>query len=102
MAEYPRSQTFQPSRPALDEHGQLSYHGAVVVLSPVEQHLAASLIASFGEAVAEDSLLSSAWQDGGNEQTLRVHMSRLRRRLAGLGLRVTSIRAFGYVLHADI
>ena len=87
-----------PSRPSLDEHGQLTHHGAMVLLSPVEQHLGAQLIANFGEAVAERDLISAAWHEGGNEQTLRVHMSRLRRRVAPIGLTVTSIRAYGYVL----
>jgi hypothetical protein len=91
-----------PSRPSLDEHGQLSHHGAVVILSPVEQHLAATLIESFGEAVSEHDLMTSAWHEGGSEQTLRVHMSRLRRRLAAIGLTITSIRAFGYVLRAEL
>ena len=91
-----------PIRPTLDEYGQLVHHGAVALLSPVEQHLAAPLIANFGEAVAEDDLLSSAWHEGGNEQTLRVHMSRLRRRLAPVGLTITSIHAYGYVMRPEV
>lgn len=87
-----------PSRPTLDEHGQLTHRGAVIVLSPVEQHVAAPLIARFGDAVAEEDLIRSAGFDGGNAHTLRVCMSRLRHRLAPIGLTVGNIRAYGYVM----
>ena len=91
-----------PAQPSLDEHGQLSHHGVTVFLSPVEQHLAEPLVQHFGEAVADDDLIRAAWLDeGGNEQTLRVHVSRLRRRLAPVGLTITSIRGFGYLLRAS-
>jgi Transcriptional regulatory protein, C terminal len=87
-----------PSRPSVDEHGQLSHHGAVVLVSPLEQQLVAPLIANFGNAVSEDELIHAAWDEGGNGQTLRVHMSRLRHRLEPVGLTVTSIRGYGYVM----
>ena len=94
-----------PTRPSLDRHGLLTHRGVVVHLSRVEQLLARPLIANFGEAVSEDELLGSPDLDGCKEQTLRVHVSRLRRRLAPIGLRITSIRGFGYVLspeHCDV
>src|SRR3974390_2381359 len=50
-----------PSRPTLDEHGQLSQRGAIVFLSPVEQRLAAPLVTRFDEAVPEADLMKSAW-----------------------------------------
>ena len=90
-----------PSRPMLDAHGQLTRNGAVVILSPVEQHLAAPLIENFENAVAEDDLIAAAWHEGGSDDTLRVHVSRLRRRLAPIGLTITSIRGFGYVMRAE-
>jgi len=88
-----------PVQPTLGPHGQLIHGGAVVQLSPVDQQLGARLIASFGEAVADDDLIAAAWRDGGTEQTLRVHLSRLRRRLAPVGLAITSIRGYGYAMH---
>jgi hypothetical protein len=90
-----------PTRPGLDRHGLLTHHGVVVHLSRVEQLLARPLIANFGEAVSEDELLGSPYLGGCKEQTLRVHVSRLRRRLAPIGLRITSIRGYGYVLSPD-
>jgi hypothetical protein len=89
-----------PARPDLDQLGQLSHHGAVVLLSPLEQRLAAPLVASFGEPVSEADLIGSGWPEGGNEQTLRVHMSRLRHRLTPVGLTLTSVRAYGYVMRS--
>ena len=90
-----------PARPVLDAHGQLTRNGAVVILSPVEQHIATPLIENFGNAVAEDDLIAAAWHEGGSEETLRVHVSRLRRRLAPIGLTITSIRAYGYVMRNE-
>jgi two-component system, OmpR family, response regulator len=90
-----------PSVPALDAHGQLTHHAMVVILSPVEQRIATSLIENFGNAVAEGELIGAAWHEGGSEDTLRVHISRLRRRLAPIGLTITSIRSFGYVMRND-
>jgi Transcriptional regulatory protein, C terminal len=90
-----------PSRPTLDEHGQLARHDVMVVLSPVEQRIATRLIEHFGEPVAEQDLIGAAWHEGGSEDTLRVHISRLRRRLAPIGLTITSIRSYGYVMRND-
>jgi len=90
-----------PLRPSLDECGQFAYRGSVVLLSPVEQHLARPLVDNFGDAVREEALLSSAWATGGTDQTLRVHLSRLRRRLLPTGVTVVNIRAYGYVMRAE-
>ena len=89
-----------PSRPTLDAHGQLIRNGAVVILSPLEQQIATPLIENFGRAVAENDLIAAAWHEGGSDDTLRVHVSRLRRRLAPIGLTIKSIRAYGYVMRA--
>jgi two-component system OmpR family response regulator len=91
-----------PSVPGLDTHGQLTHHEMVVILSPVEQRIATLLIENFGDAVAEKELIGAAWHEGGSEDTLRVHISRLRRRLAPIGLTITSIRSYGYVMRNDI
>jgi len=87
-----------PAVPTLDPHGRCTHHGAVVFLSPVEQHLMEPLIAHFGTAVSETELIGSAWLDGGRDETLRVHLSRLRRRLGPIGLEIANIRGYGYLL----
>jgi hypothetical protein len=91
-----------PSLPTIDDHGQLARNGAVVILSPLEHQIAAPLIEHFGDPVADDVLIASAWDRGGSEDTLRVHVSRLRRRLAPVGLKIVSVRAFGYVMRDEI
>ena len=88
-----------PMVPALDDFGQLSHRGAGVFLSPVDQRVAEVLVESFGTAVRDSDLAARAWPAGSSEQTLRVHISRLRRRIAALGLTITSVRNVGYVMH---
>jgi len=87
-----------PAVPTLDAHGRFTHRGAVVFLSPVEQHLMEPLVANFGAAVSERDLIGSAWLEGGRDETLRVHVSRLRHRLAPIGLDIANVRGYGYVL----
>jgi Transcriptional regulatory protein, C terminal len=88
-----------PTVPVLDDFGQISYRGASVFLSPVDQRLAEALVEAFGTAVRDASLIDRAWPSGSSEPTLRVHISRLRRRVSQLGLTITSVRNVGYVMH---
>jgi len=90
-----------PPRPTLDEHGELGYRDLIAYLSPAEQLLARVLVDRFGSAVPESELLAATGDRDGNEQTLRVHVSRLRRRVAPMGLTVVSIRSYGYAMRAD-
>ncbi len=89
-----------PSRPTLDDFGQLAYRDASLFLSPLDQRLARALIDRFGELVGEHDLLAAAWPAGASEGALRVHVSRLRRRLMPFGLSITCVRAAGYVMRA--
>lgn len=88
-----------PMVPALDDFGQLSYRGASVFVSPVDQRLTEVLVEEFGTAVRDAVLMDRAWPGGSTEATLRVHISRLRRRVSQLGLTITSVRNVGYVMH---
>lgn len=88
-----------PMVPVLDDFGQLSYRGASVFLSPVDQRLAEAFVETFGTAVRDAVLVDRAWPGGSSEPTLRVHISRLRRRISPLRLTITSIRNVGYVMH---
>jgi len=90
-----------PMVPTLDDFGQLSHRGASVFLSPVDQRVAEVLVESFGTAVRDGELARRAWPAGSSGQTLRVHISRLRRRVAQLGLTITSVRNVGYVMHEE-
>jgi len=90
-----------PIVPDLDAHGQLTHRGESVFLSQTDQRIAEVLVEHFGDVVSEETLLDHARGDGRNDQTLRVNVSRLRRRIAPLGLAITCVRGHGYVLQQD-
>jgi DNA-binding response OmpR family regulator len=70
-------------------------------LSPIEARLAQALVEHFGTLVTNDELNSAGWPDEAASATaLRVHVMRLRRQLAPLGLELRTVRSFGRVLEA--
>lgn len=85
--------------PTLDEDGVLRHRGAAVVLPPVECRLVRALLARPGAVVARDVLTGAGWP-GANpgRNVLDVHVLRLRRRLAPLGLAIRTVRSRGYAL----
>ena len=91
-----------PMVPSLDEHGQLSHRGEAVFLSTTDQRIAEVLVERFGQVVSEETLLDQTRPEGRNDQTLRVNVSRLRRRIAPLGLVITCVRGHGYLMQQEI
>ncbi len=90
-----------PRRPALDGFGQLSYGAGSLFLSPTDERIAQVLVEHFGSVVEDDELIAHAWPEGASAQVLRVHISRLRRRLQPLGLTISCARGAGYLLAAE-
>lgn len=91
----------QASEPTVDDAGVLRYADRLLVLPPVEARLAAALAARFGVVVRRDALAASGWPDGPpGRNALDVHLVRLRRRLAGMGLVLRTVRSRGYLLEA--
>ncbi len=88
-----------PSVPELDGYGQLSFRGQRVFLSPTDERAIPPLVASFERAVSEHELERAVWFDDGNPSKLRVHVSRLRKRIAPLELEITAVRNYGYRMH---
>jgi two-component system OmpR family response regulator len=87
------------ARPEIDADGLLRHHEAWVSLSPVEQSLARAMLDRFGAVVPRDVLAARAWPDGApTRNALDVHVLRLRRRLAPLGLEIRTVRSRGYLL----
>lgn len=87
--------------PTVDDDGLFHHRGRWVTLSPVERALAAALVDRFGSVVGRDVLVRRAWPGGSpTRNALDVHVLRLRRRIAGLGLEVRTVRARGYLLQA--
>jgi DNA-binding response OmpR family regulator len=88
----------QPA-PEIDGDGLLRYRGNWVSLSPVEGALAAALVDRFGAVVGRDALARRAWPAGApTRNALDVHVLRLRRRIAELGLEVRTVRSRGYLM----
>lgn len=95
-----RADTQQPA-PQVDGDGLLRYRGRWVALSPVESALAITMVDRFGAVVGRDTLARRAWPDGTpTRNALDVHMLRLRRRIASLGVEVRTVRSRGYLMQA--
>ena len=93
-----RSSRHRPG-PLVDGDGRVRYGAHWIALSPIEHRLARVLAERFGEVVGSDLLARAAWPDEGtNEGALRVHLTRLRRRLRSLGLEVQNVRGRGYLM----
>jgi DNA-binding response OmpR family regulator len=85
--------------PQVDGDGLLRNRGSWVALSPVEAALAATLVDRFGAVVGRDTLARRAGPNGApTRNALDVHMLRLRRRIASLGLEVRTVRSRGYLM----
>jgi DNA-binding response OmpR family regulator len=85
-----------PRLPELDDFGKLTFCGESLFLSPTDEQIVRVLINHFGEVTEEKELLAAGWPGGTTSQVLRVHISRLRRRLEPLGLKIQCVRSAGY------
>ena len=76
--------------------------GAWVSLPPVEARLTRLLLDRFGAVVSREALAKAGWPDGApGRNALDVHVLRLRRRLAEVGLAIRTVRSRGYLLEAS-
>lgn len=83
----------------LDGDGVLRVGDAWVSLPPVEARLAGALLDRMGAVVSRDALAHAGWPEGApGRNALDVHVLRLRRRLAGVGLAIRTVRSRGYLL----
>lgn len=88
--------------PQLDHDGLLRRRGGWVSLPPVEARLMSALIERFGAVVSRDQLSRIGWPKGApGRNALDVHVLRLRRRIAPVGLAIKTVRSRGYLLEAD-
>lgn len=89
--------------PELDPDGLLRLDGRWVSLPPVEARLMAALLERLGAVVSREQLSKSGWPRGApGRNALDVHMLRLRRRIAPVGLTIKTVRSRGYLLEADV
>ncbi|MEW6474246.1 MAG: helix-turn-helix domain-containing protein [Actinomycetota bacterium] len=94
-----RSKAHVRTVPEIDAHGVLRFGSGWVSLPPVEARLADALVVRFGAVVGRDTLRRSVWPGSApGRNVLDVHVLRLRRRLAPLGLAIRTVRSRGYML----
>ena len=97
-----RNQAHQHYPPGLDRHGVLRYQDRWVALPALEARLTEQLIRRFGAVVGREALLKAGWPGGApGRNALDVHVLRLRRRLAPLGLVIRTVRSRGYLLESN-
>jgi DNA-binding response OmpR family regulator len=88
--------------PVLDDDGVIRVGTGWVALPPVEARLTTALLERFGMVVSREMLANSGWPDGApGRNALDVHVLRLRRRLAPLGLVIKTVRSRGYLLEGS-
>jgi DNA-binding response OmpR family regulator len=93
-----RSSRHQPG-PQVTGDGRLRHGERWIALSPIEHRLANVLADCFGDVVSSEVLATAAWPDeASNERALRVHLTRLRRRVGSLGLEIRNVRGRGYLM----
>ncbi len=94
-----RSAGHGSERPVLDPDGVLRCGTEWVSLPPVEARLLEALLDRFGAVVSRDALSRSGWPAGApGRNALDVHVLRLRRRIAPLGIVIKTVRSRGYLL----
>jgi DNA-binding winged helix-turn-helix (wHTH) protein len=83
----------------LDNDGLLRFNGSWVSIPPVETRLLEALLERYAAVVSRDALGKAGWPERApGRNALDVHVLRLRRRIAPLGLAITTVRARGYLL----
>lgn len=89
----------EQARPELDENGLLHFGDRWVPLPPVEMRLIAAMLDRYRAVVSREALSRAGWPDTvPGRNVLDVHIVRLRRRVAELGLVIRTVRSRGYLL----
>jgi DNA-binding response OmpR family regulator len=97
-----RYESIRTFAPVLDDDGVIRVGAEWVALPPVEARLTSALLARFGMVVSREMLVSSGWPEGApGRNALDVHVLRIRRRLAPLGLVIKTVRSRGYLLEGS-
>jgi two-component system, OmpR family, response regulator len=87
------------ARPAVDEAGVLRCDGETLALSPREALLTRCFLDHLDQVVSRDDLARSVWPvHGVQPKTLDMHIVKLRRRIAPVGLEIETVRTRGWVM----
>lgn len=96
-----RASRHEPVLPSIDDDGVMRHDGCWVSLPPVEGRITRLLLDRYGAVVSRESLARAGWPEGApGRNALDVHVLRLRRRLAPVGLVIRTVRSRGYLLEA--
>ena len=80
----------------------LSFCGRSVALAPLDARLVDALLQRYGAVVSRDAMFAAGWPgETPHRNVLDVHLLRLRRQMAPLGLTVKTVRARGYLLEPE-
>jgi two-component system response regulator TctD len=85
----------------LDPGGQVLWQeGRPVEMGPREFRLLEALMKMAGRVVTRERLMSRLFdlEDGGSENALELLVSRLRRKIAGAGVEIVTVRGVGYLV----
>ncbi len=94
-----RARAHSDPDPVLDRDGVLRVGPAWVPLPPVEARLTEALLTRLNAVVSRETLARAGWPEGApGRNALDVHVLRLRRRLAPVGLVIRTVRSRGYLL----
>jgi DNA-binding response OmpR family regulator len=79
---------------------ELKFRGERVALSPREAALVELLISSPGKAVPKSRIVSamSSWESDFSANAVEIYVLKLRRKLAGTGVQIVTVRGVGYTL----
>jgi DNA-binding response OmpR family regulator len=88
--------------PEIGTDGRLFFDGNWVPLSPTEEAMARVLSDSFGDVVGTESLAVATGERRLTPTAVRVHLTRLRKRIRTMGLVVRTVRGRGYVLERSV
>ncbi|MHB8468082.1 MAG: helix-turn-helix domain-containing protein [Acidimicrobiales bacterium] len=83
-------------KPVMKGDGRVAFRGHWVALSQMEEAIAAVLLEHFGEVVDLEALRTG--EHPPSEGAVRVHLTRLRKRIRPLGLAIHAVHGRGYVL----
>lgn len=95
------SSMLELGRLRLDQAGQVLWlDGALVEIGGREFRLLDSLMSAAGRVVTRDRLLARLGdlEDGGSENALEQIVSRVRRKTAGAGVQIVTVRGVGYMV----
>jgi len=89
-----------PSKPFLDEDGLLRWHGRWVAIPDAQVPVVELLLERYGKVVRTSELVAAYERAGHSvsEASVRSLLSRIKQRVAGLGLNLLAVRGRGLIL----